>query len=175
MAPLTKYTKGPRAIMNNDCFRLRGCSWILVLRATKVRPGVLPGHPIHTSEGSKLVLSQRALSEFGKQWGESGELGLGHSTHVLELYPVIDDDKVQSERRSMKGWAKIASESQESSEFKTQEGEVSWGNILGGSRSCFSLCLLIFSNAKYLKNYHSLKPSFIHSFVHIPELITGEC
>lgn len=52
-------------------------------------------------------------------------MGLGHSIHVLELYPVIDDDEVQSERWSMKGWAKIASESQESREFKTQEGEVS--------------------------------------------------
>lgn len=50
--------------------------------------------------------------------------------------------------------------------------ERSW---VGAEAASHFVCLFIFSNAKLLKNYHSLKPPFIHSFVHIPELITGEC
>lgn len=68
--------------MNNGGFRLRGCSWTVLLRATKVRPGSsLGARPKHTSEGAKFalkVISQNlASSEVGQDqeiWGLVTEL-----------------------------------------------------------------------------------------------------
>lgn len=51
-------------------------------------------------------------------------MGLGNWTHLLGLHLVIDDNEAQSERQRPRGWAETASGSQESREFKIQEGEV---------------------------------------------------
>lgn len=87
--------------------------------------------PKYIREWANLVLSQDDLSEFGKQWGEPGwgELGLGHWTRLLGLHLVTYDSEVQSERQRARGWAETASVSEESSEFKIQEGEVFWREI----------------------------------------------
>lgn len=58
------------------------------------------------------------------RWVKIRNLGLGHWPHLFKLYPVGDNDEVQSERQRVKGWTKAASGSQESTEFKTQEGGV---------------------------------------------------
>lgn len=52
-----------------------------------------------------------------------GSWGLAHWTHLLGLNPVVDDGEVQSERQRAKDQAEATSTSQESSEFKVQEGE----------------------------------------------------
>ena len=66
------------------------------MRATKVRPGRLPGHPKHTSEGAKLVLKALASSEVGqdqRSWSLVTVLMFWLCAKSLQLCPTICDSK----------------------------------------------------------------------------------